>query len=87
MLLKKNPNFDFIETDENGLAIFNPMPGDTCIVDDIGVSLFHAIGEGATMEVILQTLSQEYDAPLAEIQQDVEEFVDQLKEQGILLCE
>ena len=85
MLFKKNPDMEYIDTDESGLVIFNPESGDTCIVDEIGVSLFKAMGDGADLDTIVDTLLLEYDAPREEIYHDVEDFLNQLVEQGIVL--
>ncbi len=85
MLFKKNPDMEYIDTDESGLVIFNPESGDTCIVDEIGVSLFKAMGDGADLDTIVDTLLLEYDAPREEIFHDVEDFLNQLVEQGIVL--
>ena len=88
MLFKRNPDMEYIETDESGLVIFNPESGDTCIIDEIGVSLFKAMGEGATLDAIVDTLLLEYDAPREEIYQDVSDFIHQLLEQELILsCE
>lgn len=76
---------EYIDTDESGLVIFNPESGDTCIVDEIGVSLFKAMGDGADLDTIVDTLLLEYDAPREEIFHDVEDFLNQLVEQGIVL--
>ena len=62
MLFKKNPDMEYIETDETGLVIFDPASGNTCIIDEIGVALFKAMGDGATLDAIVDTLLQEYDA-------------------------
>ena len=85
MLFKKNPDMEYIDTDESGLVIFNPESGDTCIVDEIGVSLFKAMGDGADLDTIVDTLRLEYDAPREEIYHDVEDFLNQLAEQGLVL--
>lgn len=85
MLFKKNPDMEYIDTDESGLVIFNPESGDTCIIDEIGVSLFKAMGDGADLDTIVDTLLLEYDAPREEIFHDVEDFLNQLVEQGIVL--
>lgn len=88
MLFKKNPDMEYIETDESGLVVFDPESGDTCIIDEIGVSLFKAIGDGATLDAIVDTLLLEYTAPREEILHDVAEFLNQLIEQGIIIsCE
>lgn len=76
---------EYIDTDESGLVIFNPESGDTCIIDEIGVSLFKAMGDGADLDTIVDTLLLEYDAPREEIFHDVEDFLNQLVEQGIVL--
>ena len=88
MLFKKNPDMEYIETDETGLVIFDPVSGNTCIIDEIGVALFKAMGDGATLDAIVDTLLQEYDAPREEILHDVEDFLNQLIQQGIIVsCE
>ena len=88
MLFKKNPDMEYIETDETGLVIFDPESGNTCIIDEIGVSLFKAMGDGATLDTIVDTLLLEYAASRDEILHDVEDFLDQLMQQGIIVsCE
>ena len=88
MLFKKNPDREYIETDETGLVIFDPASGNTCIIDEIGVALFKAMGDGATLDAIVDTLLQEYDASREEILHDVEDFLNQLMQQGIIVsCE
>ena len=79
---------EYIETDETGLVIFDPASGNTCIIDEIGVALFKAMGDGATLDAIVDTLLQEYDDPREEILNDVEDFLNQLMQQGIIVsCE
>lgn len=79
---------EYIETDETGLVIFDPESGNTCIIDEIGVSLFKAMGDGATLDTIVDTLLLEYAASREEILHDVEDFLDQLMQQGIIVsCE
>lgn len=88
MLYQKNPAMEFIDTDETSLVVFNPENGDTCIIDETGVALFKAIGDGAALETIVDTLLLEYDAPREEIEADVSEFLDQLVQQKVLiLCD
>lgn len=88
MLFKKNPDMEYIETDETGLVIFDPASGNTCIIDEIGVALFKAMGDGAALDAIVDTLLQEYDASREEILHDVEDFLNQLMQQGIIVsCE
>lgn len=88
MLFKKNSDMEYIETDETGLVIFDPESGNTCIIDEIGVSLFKAMGDGATLDTIVDTLLLEYAASREEILHDVEDFLDQLMQQGIIVsCE
>ena len=88
MLFKKNLDMEYIDTDENGLVVFDPESGDTCIIDEVGVSLLNAVGDGATLDAIVDTLLQEYAAPREEITQDVEDFLNQLIAQRIILsCE
>ena len=88
MLFMKNPNMEYIETDETGLVIFDPESGNTCIIDEIGVSLFKAMGDGASLDTIVDNLLLEYDAPREEILHDVEDFLNQLLQQGIIVsCE
>ena len=84
MLFKKNPAMEYIDTDESGLVIFNPESGDTCIIDETGVALIKAIGEGASLDEIVDTLLLEYAAPREEIKGDVEDFLNQLMAQGMV---
>lgn len=90
MLYKKNPDMEFIETDENGVVVFDPVSGDSCILNDIGCSILHALEQaagqdpGASPEAVAHCLSLEYDAPIAQIEADVQEFLSALLAQGVI---
>ncbi len=53
--------------------------------EDVGKDIWIKIGEKKTVESIVAELISEYDAPKNIIIQDVEEFINDLLEKGVLI--
>lgn len=52
--------------------------------NEVGARIWELLAENHSIEEIVEILSKEYEATKAEIQPDVEDFLDQLKQKGIL---
>lgn len=52
--------------------------------NEVGARIWELLSENYSIEGIVEILSKEYEATKAEIQPDVEDFLDQLKQKGIL---
>ena len=49
-----------------------------------GLRMWELLGEGKTVEVIARTLSAEYDAEDAELEDDCSELIGKLKKEGLI---
>ena len=62
-----------------GTVLFDTLTEKIFISDEIGADILQLIAQGKDLEEISSILSQEYDADKPTIEQDVLEFIDQLK--------
>ena len=56
-------------------------------VNEVGVSLWKMLQEGASFEALVQQILDEYDVQEHTAREDIKEFLDKLAEGGILLEE
>lgn len=54
-------------------------------VNEVGVSLWKMLQEGASFEELVQQILDEYDVEEHNAREDIKEFLDKLAESGILL--
>lgn len=76
MIYKKNPNMDYIQTDETSLAVFDPESGDTHFFDETGISILNILDDPMDMDGLLQSLCKLYSASPEDIRSDVDEFLE-----------
>lgn len=53
-------------------------------VNEVGVSIWKMLQEGATLEQLIQGILDEYDVDEKTAREDIQEFLDQLDKGGIL---
>ena len=53
-------------------------------VNEVGVSIWKMLQEGATLEQLVQGMLDEYDVDEKTAREDIQEFLDQLDKGGIL---
>lgn len=53
-------------------------------VNEVGVSIWKMLQEGATLEQLVQGILDEYDVDEKTAREDIQEFLDQLDKGGIL---
>ena len=75
MLYRKNTDFDYIETDETSLAVFDPESGDTHFFNETGMDILKCIDEPCDLETLLCRLCEIYEATPDDIREDVIEFM------------
>lgn len=67
-----------IDCEQNGLPYRRPMT-----LNEVGARIWELLSEGRGKQEIAEILSEEYEVDLSTVQEDVEQFCRQLKEQKI----
>lgn len=64
--------------------VFDPYSGSTFTVNATGLCILRALAEGVGRAEVVRRLREGFDAPPAEIEADVDDFVHLLGQQGVL---
>ena len=75
MKYQKNPNMDYIPTDETSLAVFDPESGDTHFFDETAIDILNCLDEPCDLPTLLNRLCEIYDATPDNIREDVQAFL------------
>ena len=81
----KNTKMDFIQTDDTSLAVYDPESGDTHFFDETGTDILSFLSEPCGLEELLEKLCGVYEAVPGDIRGDVEEFLREEKEKGVVV--
>lgn len=84
MNYKKTEKMDFILSDETSLAVFDPESGDTYFFDETGIDILNCLDNPCDIQAILNKLCAIYSAEPEDIRPDVEEFLADTVEKGIV---
>lgn len=74
--------FYLLDTEQPGMPYKQPME-----LNEIGAEIWQMMAKGDTAEQIVQKLSKEYDAPEADILEDVLQFQKSLISYGVVIEE
>ena len=78
MKLKKN-----IATSEEGF-VFNPGTGDSFTSNPLGTEIICLLKEEKSIKVIVETICSKYDVDSYQFENDLDDFISQLKDYTIL---
>ncbi|MGF2410782.1 HPr-rel-A system PqqD family peptide chaperone [Ferruginibacter sp.] len=78
MYLKKN-----IATSESGF-IFNPSSGDSYNVNPVAAEILQQLKQGTALAAIKENILKDYEVEPMRLEQDLEDFMNQLKEANLL---
>ena len=81
----KNTKMDFIQTDDTSLAVYDPESGDTHFFDETGTDILSFLSEPCGLEELLEKLCGVYEAVPGDIRGDVEEFLREVMEKGVVV--
>ena len=81
----KNKKMDFIQTDDTSLAVYDPESGDTHFFDETGTDILSFLSEPCGLEELLEKLCGVYEATPGDIRGDVEEFLLEVMEKGVVV--
>ena len=82
MTYKKTDKMDFILSDKTSLAVFDPESGNTYFLDETGIDILDCLP--CDLETLLQQLGNIYATTPEDIRSDVEEFLADIAEKGIV---
>ena len=85
MKYKTNEAMDYIQTDETSLAVFDPETGHTHFFDETGTDILSFLSEPCGLEELLEKLCGVYEAAPGDIRGDVEEFLREVMEKGVVV--
>ena len=84
MIYRKNESMEYIQADETSLAVFDPDSGNTHFFDETGIDILNCLAEPCDLDGLLHKLCGIYDATPEDIRADVEEFLEQTIEKGVV---
>ena len=74
-------SFTFVDEDA---VLLNMQTNQYYLLDEVGARLWGLLRDGRSLRESYQTLLEEYDVESAQLEQDVLELLDNLKEQGLV---
>ncbi len=83
MAMRVDPN---IALSESGF-LFHAAMGDSYSINPVGLRILQLIREGKTIEELIRHLTEEYEVPAEEVEEDLQDFLPYLKQLKILTDE
>ena len=80
----KTQKMDFILSDETSMAVFDPAAENTLFFDEVGIDILNQLEEPCDLETLLAKLCTIYDATPDMIRGDVEEFLADIIQKGVV---
>ena len=85
MTYQKNENFDFIQSDNDSLAVFDPETETVFFFDDVGIDILKVLETPHTVEELINELCKIYDATPEQISDDINEFIKDTLEKKVVI--
>lgn len=84
MKYRKNEKMDFISPDESSLVVFDPETGNTYVMDEIGADILNTLDDPCGIDEIHSKLLEIYEDGGEEIKSDIEAFLKDAVDKGIV---
>jgi hypothetical protein len=81
LLIPASVSFTFVEEDA---VLLNMQTNQYYLLDEVGARLWGLLRDGKPLKESYQTLLEEYEVDPAQLEQDVLELLEKLKEQGLV---
>lgn len=78
VLYIKNPNMEFIEIDDDNLAVYDNEGGNIHYIDNIGKTILSLLDTPNSEMEIVKNLSDLFDIPVENINGDIKDFLDKM---------
>ena len=87
MLIRFSATIELLETDDESIVIFDPETGDTHFFAETAYFILKLLREDPDVDQLIEKLALEYAVGLEELRLDVNAFLTDLIQKGILQCE
>lgn len=84
MVYKKNMNMEFISLEGEGEVIFDHVLKKVHILNEIGQDIFILCDGKNSLQEIKRILAEEYGKELAEVDKDIDEFMNELLDKNLV---
>ena len=84
MLYRKNPKLEFMPSDDGGVVVFDPATDNTIIIPEVGSDILTCIDEPVDIETLLSSLTKMYNVGKEDIRPDVDDFLAQMSQIGVV---
>ncbi len=81
LLIPASVSFTFVDEDA---VLLNMQTNQYYLLDEVGARLWGLLRDGKSLRESYQTLLEEYEVDPAQLEQDVLELLENLKEQGLV---
>jgi hypothetical protein len=81
LLIPARVSFTFVDEDA---VLLNMQTNQYYLLDEVGARLWGLLRDGKSLRESYQTLLEEYEVDPAQLEQDVLELLENLKEQGLV---
>ena len=85
MVYQKNKNFDYIQSDNESLAVFDPEAGNVHFFDEVGIDILNILSAPHSLESLIQKLCGIYNVTPEQIENDVKEFINDTIEKRVII--
>lgn len=82
----RNQDMEFLDIDEENLAVYDNESGDTHYIDATGKVILEILEEGTAYEDLIGQLCDMYAASEQEISDDVQAFLAELLSKKVVVC-
>ena len=82
----RNSNMEFLEIDDDNLAVYDNESGDTHYIDATGKSILEILEHETSEDNLICKLCAVYDVTADEIAGDVHEFLNELVSKKVVIC-
>lgn len=82
----RNQNMEFLDIDEENLAVYDNESGDTHYIDATGKVILEILQEETAYDDLIAQLCERYAATEEEISDDVQTFLTELVSKKVVVC-
>lgn len=75
---------EFVSLDDESLVVFDPASGQTHIINEVGKDIISLCDNGAAVNDILLSLSEQYDTGGSDFERDVLDYLKELEKKEII---
>lgn len=82
----KNKNMEFLDIDDDNLAVYDPVSGDTHYINGTGKTIISLLDNETEKEKLIDKLCEDFYGSREAIANDLSEFLGDLIEKKVVTC-